>query len=341
MRAPDFWWQDRPNLTALGLSPLGALYGAVTAARMAREGVEGPLPVICVGNFTAGGAGKTPTAVAIAHLLAADGEHPMFVTRGYGGHLAGPVAVDPTRHRAADVGDEPLLLVRHFPTIVARDRLEGAREADRRGATVVVMDDGLQNPALVKNLALAVVDAATGVGNGLCVPAGPLRAPVARQLAQTHALVLVGDGAPGQRVADLASARGRPVFGARIVPDAIMSQGLAGRRVVAFAGIGRPEKFFATLAATGAQIVERLSFPDHHTFTDEEVSALVARLVVEDVIAVTTEKDAVRLAGLPAARELFGRLTILPVTLAFDDPAAVRHMLHATVTHWRAQNDLT
>ncbi|MDJ1160223.1 tetraacyldisaccharide 4'-kinase [Chelatococcus sp. SYSU_G07232] len=342
MKAPDFWWRPRPTLAARLLSPVGAAYGAVTAARMRRPGAEGPLPVICIGNFTAGGAGKTPTAIAVGELLASFGEHPAFVTRGYGGSLAGPVVVDPACHTAAEVGDEPLLLARHFPTVVARDRHEGACEADRRGATVAVLDDGLQNPSLVKDLALAVVDAASGAGNGLCLPAGPLRAPLDRQFAQAHALVLVGTGEPGARVAALAQARGRPVFLGHLVPEPGAARLIAGRRLLAFAGIGRPEKFFATLADLGAEVVERAAFPDHHAFTEADVADLAARAAAGDLLPVTTEKDAVRLAALSGtAGEFLARVMVLPVALAFEGADRLRDLLHATVVHWRAQNDLT
>ena len=189
MREPSFWWGEASLASAM-LAPLAAIYGAVAQARLARRGRRAAAPVVCIGNFTVGGAGKTPTALVVARMLAAAGERPVFLSRGYGGTLAGPVLVDPTRHRAQDVGDEPLLLARTAPTIVARDRVKGASIA--AGASVIVMDDGFHNPSLAKDFAVLVVDARRGIGNGRVIPAGPLRAPLDAQLARAHALVLVG-----------------------------------------------------------------------------------------------------------------------------------------------------
>ncbi|KZE28036.1 tetraacyldisaccharide 4'-kinase [Chelatococcus daeguensis] len=340
MKAPAFWWQARPSFAAWALSPLGTLYGAVTVRRMAQDGEPAPLPVICIGNFTAGGAGKTPSAIAIARILAGFGEHPAFLTRGYGGSLTGPVAVAPT-HTAAEVGDEPLLLARHFVTIVAADRPAGAQEADRRGATVVVMDDGLQNPSLAKDLTFAVVDAAFGLGNGLCVPAGPMRAPLDRQLAHAHAVILIGAGERGVRIARAAAARGRPVLRAHMVPDAAVAASLPGRRVLAFAGIGMPEKFFATLRGLGADVAVERAFADHQPFDVATVEALVREAEAEGLMPITTEKDAVRLMGLAGRTEVLSRIGTLPVTLQFEAPDEVAQLLQAAISHWRAQQDGT
>ena len=266
MRRPAFWSATPPTLSARLLSPLAWLYGSVTARRMAGAGTRGPVAIICVGNFVAGGAGKTPTAIALARLLLRRGEMPAFLSRGYGGRLAGPVAVDPARHAAADVGDEPLLLARAAPAFVAHDRVAGARLAASAGASVVIMDDGLQNPSLAKDLAIAVVDGASGIGNGLALPAGPLRAPLERQLGHVGAVVIIGAGAAGERVAAEARRAGVPVHAARLVADAAAAAAIRRRPVLAFAGIGRPEKFFATLEDAGAVVVERVAFPDHHRF---------------------------------------------------------------------------
>src|SRR3982751_21455 len=234
MRAPDFW-RGR-GLPAALLAPLGALYGLSVAlkAKFAKPFDPG-LPVICVGNLTAGGSGKTPAAIAIADRLRAKGHKPFFLTRGYGGSEQGP-AMATRAHSAAQMGDEALLLARAAPTVVARDRAAGARLAKEKGASVLAMDDGHQNFTLRKNLSLVVVDAETGFGNGFQVPAGPLREPVAQGLARTDAVVLVGEGAP-----DLAGFHG-PVLRAHLQPD---GTAFAGKTVFAFAGIGRPEKFVA------------------------------------------------------------------------------------------------
>ncbi len=321
MRPPRFWSAPPGHPAARLLAPLGAAYGALTAARMDRPGIAAPCPVLCVGNFTLGGAGKTPTALALADLLREAGLRPAFLSRGYGGRLPGPVRVAPERHRAEEVGDEPLLLARAAPTVVARNRPAGARLCAGLGADVIVMDDGLQNPSLLKDRALAVVDAQVGLGNGLPFPAGPLRVPLARQWPHVTGLVLIGEGAAGAAVAAEAQARGLPVHRARLEPDA--PDAFAGRRVFAFAGIGRPEKFFGTLAAAGAEIVGRRPFPDHHPFRQAELASLAEAAERAGAALVTTEKDALRLP--PGFRE---RVAVLAVRLRFED----RQALHAQLT---------
>jgi tetraacyldisaccharide 4'-kinase len=327
MREPAFW-RSRGLLPTL-LAPSAALYGAVAGWRMSRQGERAAVPVICVGNFTVGGAGKTPAALAVAALLAAAGERPAFLTRGYGGSLPGPLRVDPERHGAAEVGDEPLLLARAAPTIMSRDRPAGARLAVEIGAGVVVMDDGLQNPSLLKDLSFAVVDAATGIGNGLPLPAGPLRAPLNAQWPRVDAVILVGDGEAGDALAREAERRGRPVLRARIAPDPAAVAGLGGRRVLAFAGIGRPPKFFETLEACGATVERRHAFPDHHPYTAAEVNGLVAEAAAEGLTPVTTEKDRVRVERLDGAQA--AAIVALPVRLVFRDEAAARTLLRAAL----------
>jgi tetraacyldisaccharide 4'-kinase len=321
MRPPAFWYADADHPAARCLVPLAAVYGAVTARRMAGRGVRAGCPVLCLGNFTLGGAGKTPAALAVAALLADHGRSPAFLSRGYGGRTAGPVRVDPERHEAAEVGDEPLLLARCAPTVVARDRPAGADLCRQSGADVIVMDDGLQNPSLAKDLALVVVDAGAGVGNGHTFPAGPLRAPLARQWPRVDGLILVGDGARGAAVADAAERRGLPVHRARLVPG---PDALAGRRCLAFAGIGRPDKFFASLAAAGADVVGRRPFPDHHAYRPGTLARLAAEAERLDADLVTTEKDAVR---LPAA--FAGRVRVLRVRMVLDDPDRLRRQILA------------
>lgn len=326
MRAPGFWWRQAPGALARLLRPLGWLYGRITLARMRLAGSEAGIPVICVGNFVAGGAGKTPTAMALAALLARRGETPFVLMRGYGGSLKGPVEVDPAHHSAHAVGDEPLLMARHARTIIARARPEGAALARALGASLIVMDDGLQNPALAKRLRLAVVDGASGVGNGYCLPAGPLRAPLDEQMAFTDAIVVVGPGAAGQAVARRALARGLPVLEARLEPARQARDRLKGARVVAVSGIGRPEKFAATLREAGAVIVAERAFGDHHAYTASEVAALLAEAKAQGALLATTEKDLTKLAPLwPAeAREL---LLPVPVTLVFAAPERIAALL--------------
>lgn len=326
MRAPGFWWRASPSALARLLQPLGALYGAVTSRRMRQAGANAGIPVICVGNFVAGGAGKTPTTLALAARLAAMGETPFALTRGYGGRLAGPIRVEPDRHSAADVGDEPLLLAARLPTVVARERPAGATLAKAAGASLVLMDDGLQNPSLHKTLRLAVVDGAAGVGNGLCLPAGPLRAPLADQIGQIDALVLIGEGRAGDLVAARAVAAGKPVLRARLTPPAEIAAELAGSAVLAVSGIGRPEKFAATLRAAGAHLAGERAFGDHHAYTAENVARLIAEAKAKACRIAVTEKDMVKLAPLwPAAERSL--LLCVPVSLAFTDEQALDALL--------------
>jgi tetraacyldisaccharide 4'-kinase len=284
MRAPDFW--NRRGLAATLLTPLGALYGA-SVARKARNAkpFSARAKVICVGNLTAGGSGKTPVALALAKFLLARGDKVFFLTRGYGGKDAGPVRVGP-KHDAQQVGDEALLLARTAPTIVARDRAKGAALADRLGADVIVMDDGHQNFTLAKDFSLVVVDGGYGFGNGLMIPAGPLREPVVQGLARADAVIVMGDGTP-----DLQGYAG-PVLRGRLEPQ---DDALRGRRLFAFAGIGRPEKFVASLREAGVILAGTQFFADHHVYQPGQIAALKSR--AGDAKLVTTEKDFVRLSG--------------------------------------------
>jgi len=325
MQAPRFWW--RPGRGLL-LSPLAALYGAVAWLRLRRPGRHTGVPVICLGSLTVGGAGKTPAALAVGRLLLAGHERPFFLSRGYGGRLAGPVLVSRSGHRATDVGDEPLLLAQLAPTIVARDRVAGAQMARFEGAGVIVMDDGLQNPALHKDLAIVVIDGRRGVGNGRVLPAGPLRAPLASQIARAHALIVVGTAADSAAaVVELGRQRGLPVFPARLAPDPQTLAALAGRRILAFAGIADPDKFFATLAEAGLTVVETQSFADHHRYTAAEAQMLTERAQRQNLVLLTTEKDQVRLLGDPDVGELAARASALPVRLVIEEADAFRDMV--------------
>lgn len=325
MREPSFWWR-KPGLTAALLAPLGALYGAVAADRMARPGRRARVPVICVGNPTLGGAGKTPAAIAIARMLQADGERPAFLTRGYGGRLAGPIAVSST-HTAADVGDEPLLLARVAPAIVARNRVAGAAAVPAE-TTVIVMDDGFQNPSLAKDIAALVIDGRRGIGNGKVFPAGPLRAPLAAQLDRCLALLVIGE--PGDSAHALMAAANRDgllSLTGRLVPAPDAIARLAGRQVLAFAGIGDPDKFYATLRAAGVAVAQTRSFADHHVFTAAQAAELIAGADAGALTLVTTEKDHARMTADPALAALAARSTALPVTLAIDGEADLRLVL--------------
>ncbi|WP_207478059.1 tetraacyldisaccharide 4'-kinase [Arenibaculum pallidiluteum] len=318
MRTPSFWYaaESRTARALAGaLDPLGRLYGVAGRLRLALGSPAAVgVPVLCVGNLVAGGAGKTPVAIALAERL--PGAH--VVTRGHGGSLRGPARVDPARHGPAEVGDEALLLARARPTWVARDRAAGAAAAVAAGARAVILDDGFQNPALRKDLSLVVVDGAVGFGNGRLVPAGPLREPVARGLARAQAVVLVGEDRTDLR--HRLDAR-LPVLGARLVP--VPGSGVPrGLRAVAFAGIGRPGKFFETCRMLGIDLVRAVPFADHHPFTEGELAALAAEAERAGAALLTTEKDAVRLPPGWA-----GRVRVLPVRLVWDDPGAVDGLL--------------
>jgi tetraacyldisaccharide 4'-kinase len=326
MREPSFWWREAGIASAL-LAPLAAAYGAVAELRLDRRGRRAAAPVVCIGNLTVGGAGKTPTALAVARMLAAAGERPVFLSRGYGGALAGPVEVAPARHHARDVGDEPLLLARAAPTIVARDRVAGAAMAVAAGAGVIVMDDGFQNPSLAKDYSVLVIDGTRAIGNGRVIPAGPLRAPLAAQLARAHALLVVGALPSGSQVAEAARARGLAIFRARLRPNANVLAALGGRRVLAFAGIGAPAKFFATLAEAGIAVAATRSFPDHHRYTRGEAQALCEDADRQDLVLVTTEKDLARLTGDDTAGQLGTRARALPVELVVEEEERFKALL--------------
>ena len=323
MREPAFWHRP-PSWISRLLLPLGALYGAVAGQRMQREGFDAGIPVLCVGNYHTGGAGKTPTVLALTRLLRDLGEMPVVLSRGYGGRLRGPVMVDPARHAAADVGDEPLMLAATVPVAVARDRLNGVALARSQGASVILMDDGFQNPAIAKDASLIVIDSDRGVGNACVFPAGPLRAPLHQQLARTDALVVIGNGAAANAVAAGIAALGRPVLSAHLKPPDASLAALAARRVLAFAGIGDPGRFFRTLRASGIEVVRERAFADHHPFSQGEIEALIAEAAREGLTPVTTEKDLARLrtaGGIPSWAH-----DIMPfaVTLEFDDAAGLR-----------------
>jgi tetraacyldisaccharide 4'-kinase len=329
MREPAFWWREAGAAAGL-LAPIAAAYGAVAGRRLKLPGRRAGVPVVCIGNLTVGGAGKTPAALAVARMLIAAGERPVLLSRGYGGNLAGPLKVDPSRHRASEVGDEPLLLARTATTIVARDRVKGATTALAAGASVIVMDDGFQNPSLCKDLSVLVVDARRGIGNGRVLPAGPLRAPLDAQLERTDALIVVGSAASA--VTADADAQHIPVFRARLVAGEESIAALRGGRVLAFAGIGDPDKFFATLKDAGIAVVATRSFSDHHVYTRAEERTLCDHADREGLTLVTTEKDLARLSGIDEAAELAARAHALPVTLAFDDAGAFERLLREKLT---------
>lgn len=332
--APPFWWQ-RPGPLAFVLSPLSWIWGAGTVMRMERPPSGSvPVPVLCVGNFIAGGAGKTPTAIAIARAAARKGYKPGFLSRGYGGHLSGPVVVSREKHRAADVGDEPLLLVREAVTVVSADRPSGAEMLIASGCNFIIMDDGFQNPALAKDYSLLVVDAKRGIGNGFTMPAGPLRAPLARQIGLASAVLIIGEAPGGDRVIRFAARAAKPIYIGKVT--AIGKIGWRGKRVFAFAGIADPSKLFDTLREIGAVVAGTRSFPDHHFYTDEEIADLLEKAEEAEAELVTTTKDMARISTMSStgrSRELAERAEVLEIRLDFEDRRTLDIIIDTTAAN--------
>ncbi|MEZ2129405.1 MULTISPECIES: tetraacyldisaccharide 4'-kinase [unclassified Sinorhizobium] len=332
--APPFWW-TKPDWRAWVLSPISFLYGRVAGHRMAHaKRTSVPVPVICVGNFTVGGAGKTPTALTLARAARAKGLKPGFLSRGYGGSLDTTTVVDPTHHHAAAVGDEPLLLAREALTVISRKRAEGAKRLVAEGANLIIMDDGFQSARLAIDYALVVIDTMRGVGNGHLVPGGPIRAPLRQQLRHASGLLKVGHGNAADRIVRMAARAGIPFFAASLKPQG--QEDLEGKNVLAFAGIADPDKFFRTVDFLGANIIARRPFGDHQHLTDDEIEEILTVADRHGLEIVTTAKDFVRLSGHHGrAAELAARCRVIEVEMTFDDRLATGLIIERAINACR------
>ncbi|MBV6656443.1 MAG: tetraacyldisaccharide 4'-kinase [Devosiaceae bacterium] len=339
---PSFWWPDREAPTSVGAHVARSLlylpslaYGSTAANRMEASGKQGSIPTVCVGNFVAGGAGKTPVALHLGALFASLGLQPAYISRGYGGSLSqGSHQVDRDAHTSAEVGDEPLLLARQAPTWVGADRLSSIEAAANAGARVALLDDGLQNPAVRKNLSIAVLDGRWGVGNGLCHPAGPLRAPLGRQMDHVDFLVLIGTGPGAEPAVRMAAKRGKVILSASLIVD--VPDHVREKPLVAFCGIGRPDKFFDSLKGEGLNLVHGLQYADHHPYSTSDAERLVREAQSCNALLVTTEKDLARLKGARGVlADLAAVATAIPVRLAFDDPSYLQSLVERAIARWR------
>jgi len=320
MRAPEFW-RTRSILSAL-LAPFAIIYGAAGALKWKTTTPwRAPVPVICIGNLVAGGAGKTPIAMAIADLLQEQGYAVRFLSRGYGGNSPGPVQVDLTRHTARNVGDEPLLLAKVAPTWVSKDRIFGAEAAIEDGAEIIIMDDGFQNPAVAKTLSFLVVDGGYGFGNARVMPAGPLRESISVGLKRADAVILVGDDTTGVVEIIRKTAPETPLIRARL-STFNSAQRFVGEKILAFAGIGRPEKFFQTAKDIGCAVIGERAFPDHYAYTPDDLARLAEEAVAMDATLLTTAKDFQRIPE--EARPL---VEVLDVFVEWREPDVVAALL--------------
>lgn len=332
--APPFWWEPSGIQAAL-LSPFGWIYGRVARRildRRVRKAV--PVPVICVGNFTVGGSGKTPTALALADAAIARKLKPGFLSRGYGGGVHHATVVDLSRDTARLVGDEPMLLAVKAPTVVSANRVEGAELLVREGVDLIIMDDGFQSARLVFDQALLVVDARRGIGNGCMFPAGPVRAPAVDQLRHADAMIVVGEGDGADPVIRLAARAAKPIHMARLQPR--NGARFRGRNCLAFAAIGDPEKFFRTLEDAHVRLARRKAFPDHHRFTNDEVNDLLAEAELYGLDLITTAKDYVRLQSEHGpALELLKKTSVLEIDLGFDSPDVPAAIIAAAIAAFK------
>ena len=335
--APPFWWQS-PGVQSALLSPFAWAYGRVARRIMDhRVRKKVPVPVICVGNFTVGGSGKTPTALALAEAAIVRGLKPGFLSRGYGGGVRHATVVDQSRDTARLVGDEPMLLAAKALTVVSAKRVEGAELLVREGADLIIMDDGFQSARLVFDQALLVVDARRGIGNGCVFPAGPVRAPVIDQVRHGDALIVVGEGDGANPMIRMAARAAKPIHLARFQP--LNASRFRDRNCLAFAAIGDPDKFFTTLEEAGVRLAQRRGFPDHHHFTSDEIEDLLAQSELYGLDLITTSKDYVRLqSGHGRALDLLAKTAVLEIELAFDSPHVPSAIIDTAIAAYKRRH---
>ena len=319
MHAPYFWQPDKGGILAQLLAPLGWVYGFATKTKLAMTTPwVSPVPVLCIGNLIAGGAGKTPVALDLGRRLIAKGKNVHFLSRGYGGCEKGPLLVDPGVHTHTRVGDEPLLLAGLAPTWVSRERRAGCMAAAQAGADLIIMDDGFQNPYIAKNFSIIVVDGGYGFGNAKMIPAGPLRESISAGLGRADACVIIGEDTAG--VLEIVSGCGLSPLCAKLVPGPLTKD--INAPVIAFAGIGRPEKFFESITKMGCEVASSIAFPDHHPYSDADIASLRDIAAKAGARLLTTGKDAKR---LPAS--FIDEVSVVPLALDWQDKAALEALL--------------
>ena len=331
--APPFWW-EKPDWRAYALYPLSKAYGSVAKRRMInarREKLD--VPVICVGNFTVGGTGKTPVSIALARQALKMKMTPGFLSRGYGGSIHEPHVVDRKEDSARQVGDEPLLLSEHAVTAITPHRAQGARLLMERGCNLIIMDDGFQSAQIHMDYALIVVDGRYGIGNGHVLPAGPLRAPLIEQIRFVTGIVRMGEDKAGEAVVRQAARAGRPIFEAWL--KARGGDSFAGRRFLAFAGIGHPDKFFDTVREMGGDVVVARPFPDHHFYSNDELQGMIDVAQADSLEMITTAKDLARLRNGLASAEIVGKITVLEIDAVFENANTSRRIIEEAVKSWR------
>lgn len=330
---PPFWF-EKPGLKAWLLWPFSWAYSRAASLTMhAAPSGSVAAPVLCVGNFVAGGGGKTPTSLALCDLLKHRGYKPGFLSRGYGGKISGPEIVDLKKHNALDVGDEPLLLARSSTTVVSSDRLAGAQKLVDAGCDFILMDDGFQNPKLKKDYALVVVDSRRGIGNGFAMPAGPLRVRLPEQMLLADSILIIGNMPGADPVIRTAARAAKPLFYASLkTRDAAKWK---NKWLIAYAGIADPEKFFQSLRDLGADLAQIKAFGDHHYYTREDVSELLDRAKLMEAELVTTAKDFVRLMGMGEHQNRLAReSSVVSVDLVFEDETMAERIIAETLRRY-------